>query len=929
MTELIEQLDLLIACIKQNKETTLGILVQNYDDAITLSLSVGRVNDTKWIIDKYLNLFRPPIPFDVEFFCIFNLITIHWRMGKLDEAEEYAHQAMKLAEINERFYSKARVSMALGVLCFEKSHFAEAQVFMKMAEEGLREVRGVLLARCLNWLGQIAVALEQYQQSWSYYTEALNLNEELSLQRNQAYVLSNMGLLCIRMGLYKQAEDCFRSSIKNHEKLGNIYGLADSLANLGMLLLNHGKLYEKAAKILEKASKMQFDNNAISKAGMVLTHCAFALAHTGEKEKSDCLFNRAQKMVFSMESWSEQKQYYQLRADLYLSNGNLEEAENLVLLGKKIEEEKEPIGTSSDFNKIHSEILFKKGEYHQAYSMLLKSVEESNKVDSVKTSAMESVIYALTETAKTKKELLRIEKETKILEHNNSVLRLSEKRFRALVNRMTSIGVIAVNSDGAVTFWNDTCKDFYGYQSDEVIGVELIELIVPTHLHEWFTDFVNNRNCSRGFDVNLKTKDNKLKSVLVSLVALNENETFIIQVDQTSRRNAENQKSLIEAQMRRTQKLEALGTLAGGIAHDFNNLLQGILGNASMLCSSLEKESNDFSKVLKIKSAAERSADLCSQMLDYAGVKPVGHEILKINEVINDISLLLETSLPKGVALVTNFAKNLPPLMGDRSQIRQVVMNLILNGAESIEGIGNVQISTNLVYMTREQFEFNLLEESPAEGNYLFFEVSDTGSGIDPETLTRIFDPFFSTKKTGRGLGLAAVLGIVRGHSGAITVDSELGVGTKFRVYLRSTSTSEILSEKEPELFAHTDFSGKSILVVDDEEIVRETIHAILSLKGYKVKTVPGGAEALEVLKKVETPDLMLLDLTMPGLNGAEVFTRVRSMGMTFPILVVSGYFKDQISSLFPEKGPVGFLQKPFTADALHKKLLRIFNKLL
>ncbi|MCK5133501.1 MAG: PAS domain S-box protein [Candidatus Sabulitectum sp.] len=240
------------------------------------------------------------------------------------------------------------------------------------------------------------------------------------------------------------------------------------------------------------------------------------------------------------------------------------------------------------------------------------AIEEERKLDAVKSTAMESVIYALTETARTKKELVRVEKEAHLLGQKNTSLLLNQERFRGLVNNMTNIGVLAVDSRGIVTFWNDTCTDLYGYRAREACGRELSQLIIPDHLREWFSAYIQDRRKDSEFEVNMRAMDGSLKSVLVSLVPFKENETFIIQVDLTSQRNAENQRSLIEAQMRKTQKLEALGTLAGGIAHDFNNLLQGILGNSAMLCNSLDHGSSDHSKAERIKFAAERSADLCT-----------------------------------------------------------------------------------------------------------------------------------------------------------------------------------------------------------------------------------------------------------------------------------------------------------------------------
>ncbi len=922
-----ERLDSLILKLEKSAGQPVHSVVCDFEEAVILSITIGRNEDSLRLIQEYSAYFLDPVPFEIRFFCVFQRSVLTWRSGDLQSAEELVKEAMKIAEDNGSLQSAARSSMALGVLSVQKSKFSEALVLMKKAEAGLRVDGGYLLARCLNWLGQVCFSLDLFQESWNYYTEALELNEELSLVKDQAYVFSNMGLLCQRIGLYKQAEESFRNSMKIQEESGNNYGFADSLANLGLLLAEKKRLYREAAPILEKAYKMHLENKAISKAGLVLVNYALTIFRLGDKEKAGSLFDQAEQLVFSRESWVEKIEYCVVRAEFCLESGNVEKAEKLIVKGRDIERANVSNSYGQGFSFIYAKILVEKGNYELAYSELQKAMEEEKKLDALKSSAMESVIDALTETARAKKELVRVEEEARQLEQKNTSLLLSRERFRGLVNSMTNIGVLAVDSQEVVTFWNDTCEKLYGYESSEACGRKLFELIIPEHLDEWITGFIRARKKEKEFDVNLRAKDGSVKSVRLSLVPFKENETFIIQVDLTSQRYAENQRSLVEAQMRRTQKLEALGTLAGGIAHDFNNLLQGILGNAAMLCKTLDRDSSQLIKAERIQSAAERSADLCTQMLDYAGVKPVNHQLMDINHVIRDISVLMETSLPKDVKLVMDLSNRVTPVIGDGSQMRQVIMNLVLNGAESIKGSGQVNISTDFVYRKREQFRDNLLEESPDDGDFLLLKVKDNGAGIDAESLTRIFDPFYSTKQTGRGLGLAAVLGIVRGHSGAIMVQSRPDIGTEFSVYLHSAREDELIEIIENPVETSEEHAGKRILIVDDEEIVRETIHAILSSMGFNVVAVPGGAEALAMLAKGDIPDLMMLDLTMPGLSGAEVFRRLRGLKMVFPVLVVSGYSKDKLSSLFPEERPSGFLQKPFSPEALIVALNEIFNR--
>ena len=230
------------------------------------------------------------------------------------------------------------------------------------------------------------------------------------------------------------------------------------------------------------------------------------------------------------------KEYCVVRAEFYLESGNLEKAEKLITMGREIESANVPNGDGQGFSSINARIFVEKGNYELAYSELQKAMEEEKKLDALKSSAMESVIDALTETARARKELIRIEEEARLLEQKNTSLLLSEERFRGLVNSMTNIGVLAVDSQGVVTFWNDTCEKLYGYESYEACGTKLSELIVPGHLHEWITGLIRTRKIDKEFDVNLRAKNGKLKSVLLSLVSFKEDETFIIQVDLTSQR---------------------------------------------------------------------------------------------------------------------------------------------------------------------------------------------------------------------------------------------------------------------------------------------------------------------------------------------------------------------------------------------------------
>lgn len=901
--------------------------VSDYEEAILLSTFLGKEQECNELIDGYSAYFADPVPYEVDFFCKFSRGRQMWRVEKLDDAEEIFSQCREFALLNQDSLSASRCSMALGASNWTRGNTLEALDCMEKAETGLRECRDFLLASCLNWMGVICTYLSQLQRAWAYYREALELNEELGCRENQGYVLSNLGMLCERMDLLDQAESCYRDSIEIDLSIGNMYGYADALENLGRLLMEKRLEFDKAEPLLAEAARIHIENKTGVKAAAALAEQAKAAFHSGEVAKSDMLFEKSLEFFKSGDYRKAEMVYLVNRARVFLETGNLEEAERLLSRGVELKKSDSSVTDTVELESCYAEVLSQLGQFESAYRQLLIVLDHNRETDKLKMQATETVINALTEKAQKEKELKKIRSEAHDLGVRNKALKLSEERFKGLVHGMTNIGVLAFDENGVVTFWNDTCELLYGIDSNAACGKKLCDLIVPDHLTGWFNSFIieNGTGCGE-YEVNLRAADGSMKYVLVSPVSLSRHETFVIQVDITSQRKAENEKILIEAQMARTQNLEALGTMAGGIAHDFNNLLQGILGNAALLCQELEPGTSEAGKAEMILAAAEQSADLCTQMMDFAGIKPVSHEPIDINQVIRDLVVLLQTHFAKDVKLQMGLSSGIPVVLGDKSQIRQVIMNLVLNGAESIDGSGEVRISTEQVNCQRSDFSENLLEENPGDGYYLLIRVEDTGSGMDSHTVSRIFDPFFSTRKTGRGLGLAAVLGIIRAHSGVITVDSAPGKGTVFRVYLQIAA-----DETPPAVFSSisrergSSFCRK-ILVVDDEEVVRETIVNILEAAGHETLSVSGGAEALAELEKGDrSHDLMILDLTMPGLSGIDVFRRLRANGAELPVLIVSGYSQDKLSSLFIGHGPEGFLQKPFSPEDLVKKMDEIF----
>jgi PAS domain S-box-containing protein len=389
--------------------------------------------------------------------------------------------------------------------------------------------------------------------------------------------------------------------------------------------------------------------------------------------------------------------------------------------------------------------------------------------------------------------------------------------------------------------------------------------------------------------------------------------------DITERRAAAAERDRLELQILHTQKLESLGVLAGGIAHDFNNILMSVLGNAGLARLRLPPESPAVENLHQIEQAASRAADLAKQMLAYSGKGKFVVEPVDLNRLTEEMEHMLRVSISKKAILRYNFSRPLPAVDADATQVRQVVMNLVINASEAIEErSGVIAVSTGCVTCTREYLQELWLDEQLPAGLYVTLEIADTGCGMDRETMARLFDPFFTTKFTGRGLGMAAVLGIVRGHRGAIKVYSEPGRGTTFKVFLPASTQQPLIPlalEQEPPWRG----SG-TILLADDEESVRAVGAEMIRELGFDVVTACDGREALERYRE-RRADLVILDLTMPRLDGEQAFRELRALDAAVRVVMSSGYNEMEVAQKFAGKRLAGFIQKPYTFETLRAAL--------
>ncbi len=391
------------------------------------------------------------------------------------------------------------------------------------------------------------------------------------------------------------------------------------------------------------------------------------------------------------------------------------------------------------------------------------------------------------------------------------------------------------------------------------------------------------------------------------------------------RKRIDEERRELAARMLRSQKWESLGTFAGGISHEFNNLLQSILGSSGLAAQMIPAESPIHTQLRVIERAAHHAAELTSQMLAYAGKGRFIVEDLDLSAEVEEAVRFLPVELAKEGALHLELDRNLPPISADAAEIRQMVANILTNAMEATGDTGAIiTVKTGVERRSRAQLEAAILGEDLQPGSYAVLEVSDTGSGMGPEVLAKIFDPFYSTKFTGRGLGLAAVLGIVRANGGAIRVESSPGSGTAVRVYL-PTGHEPALSTSRPKIEAASAKTPATVMVVDDDEGIRSLCCEMLEQAGFVVVAAADGVVAVELLRGApDSVDAVLLDMTMPRMSGVETFAALTEIRPDLAVIVASGYSEQDAGATFHGNGPAAYLQKPYRLKDLLLALERI-----
>lgn len=498
---------------------------------------------------------------------------------------------------------------------------------------------------------------------------------------------------------------------------------------------------------------------------------------------------------------------------------------------------------------------------------------------------------------------------------------------------LAPVAITLGDQQGYCIYANERCCALTGRSLDEMLGSKWANVLHPDDrdriVKKWQQHVANGASFREEYRI--LQPGGGIRWVLVEISDLRDASGAIsrymgVMQDITPLKNLQGDQRRLEHELTETRRIESLAAMAGEVAHDFNNMLVGILGGASLALMELPANSPLRETLRMIEQTALNASERTAQLLAFAGRTRANLDLIDINGVIKNTAPALEAHVGRRARLQFFLHPRLPEVMADSAQIRHVLINLALNAAESISDTGGeISITTGQIAATEATWHGAAIRpEGGGQGTFVYIEIKDNGSGMIPEVNRQIFTPFFTTKSNGRGLGLPAVAGIIRTHKGGLTLSTQPGQGTTFRVYFSCPAGAAINGEgDDSEALEWT--ARPSVLVADDEETVRAVVRQILERQGYSVLEAGNGQMAVEIFQaQHEGLTAVLLDLTMPIMNGEQAFLRMKDINDAVPIILFSGYSEQDALSRFNERGLAGFLQKPFRPQ----ELLQCFNEI-
>jgi len=530
------------------------------------------------------------------------------------------------------------------------------------------------------------------------------------------------------------------------------------------------------------------------------------------------------------------------------------------------------------------------------------------------------------------------ELDQELAEHRKAeeALRESEERYRTLMESVPAI-IYRFSTKRGGRFYSPQVETVFGYPlqafyDNPMLWQDSIHSDDIDHVMNSFCDF--DLDSEHGFDIEYRVRSRSGAWIWLNDRSVRrmrfDDEVVIdgIAQDITERKRAEGERLEIERQFQQAQKLESLGILAGGIAHDFNNILTIIQGHCFMARNAPATETALEYHIQHIEDASHRAAQLCHQMLAYAGKGSLDQSRINLRRLLEDLVRMLRSAIKKNIAIELDLESDQPEIMADPAQLQQIVMNLIINSSDAIgDNNGTIRVALTRVEVRGEPAEHNFFGNPIPAGRYACLEISDTGCGMDEETRRRIFEPFFTTKFTGRGLGMSAILGIIKSHAGALQLTSRPGAGTSFRIFFPLLANSCDPVTAPTTRPSHTARAIGTILLVDDEEALRIIGSSLLKAMGFSALTASNGSEALEIIRKRGNGiDLVLLDMIMPEMGGVEAYRELRKISPKVPIVICSGYNVDGFSIDIENDRHAASVQKPYNTDQLRDVLIRMLG---
>ncbi len=533
---------------------------------------------------------------------------------------------------------------------------------------------------------------------------------------------------------------------------------------------------------------------------------------------------------------------------------------------------------------------------------------------------------------------------------SHDAMRDSEARFRQLLEFVPNVSVQGYGLDLTTRYWNQASERLYGYTASEAIGRSLLDLIIPPDMQAGVvgavTEMIDSGLPIPAADLTLRRKDGSPVEVYSSHVYLNipgrEPEFYCIDFDLTERRESESIRALLQSQLRESQKMEALGTLAGGVAHDFNNIVAAIIGNVELALDDVPAGSPARTSLMEIRKASRRARDLVQQILAFSRRQLLERKVIELAPVVEETARLLRATLPAGVELSLHIDAKVPGVLADATQIEQVLLNLCTNAWQAVQGAAHGRVAIRLEAHHGPPVSSNALPESALAANgdapvaWARLTVRDNGQGMSDETRARMFEPFFTTKPPGKGtgLGLAVVHGILRDHDAVMDVQSAPGQGSTFSVYFPGVvgggASPAIAAARPVRSRPASSPKGAHILYVDDDETIAFLMERLLQREGYRVTVFTHAAQALAAVRdRAESFDLVISDYNMPGMTGLDFARAVRALRPDTPVAITSGYISEELHSQAPAAGVSELIYKPNTVEELFAAVDRLAQAVL